>query len=157
MGKKLLKVSMAACGALVLLTSVAMAADNWMGVWKLDVSHSKYGGPRPKGETLKYIVTKDGTQLIADTINADGTTSHSTYTSHFDGNDVPFTGNPNADTAAPKKIDDNNYENPWKKDGKTTVMAKVTISNDGKTLTVVQTGTDAKGKAVSNTEVFSKQ
>jgi len=157
MGKKLLKVSLAACGALVLLTSAAMAADNWMGVWKLDVGHSKYSSPRPKGEMLKYIVTKDGTQLIADTINADGTTSHSTYTSHFDGNDVPFTGNPNADTAAPKKIDDNNYENTWKKDGKTTVMAKVTISNDGKTLTVVQTGMDAKGKAVSNTEVFSKQ
>ncbi len=158
MRKNVLKVSLAACGALVLLTSVAMAGDNWIGVWKLDAGNSKFSpGPHPKGEMLKFVETKDGTQLIADTINADGTTSHSTYTSHFDGSDVPWTGNADADTASPKKIDDNNYENTWKMGGKAAMLAKVTVSADGKTLTVVQTGTNAKGKAVNNKAVFTKQ
>ena len=158
MRKNVLKVSLAACGALVLLASVAIAADNWIGIWKLDLGNSKFSpGPRPNAEVLKFVETKDGTQLIADTINADGTTDHSTYTSHFDGKDVPWTGNADADTASPKKTDDNSYENTWKKDGKATMLAKVTVSADAKTLTVIQTGTNAKGKAVNNRAVFTKQ
>jgi hypothetical protein len=158
MRKNVLKVSLAACAALVLLTSVAMAGDNWVGIWKLEVGRSKFSpGPGPKGQMLKFVETKDGTQLISDTINADGTTAHGTYTSHFDGKDVPWTGNPDADTASPTKIDDNSYENVWKKGGKATMTAKVTVSADGKTLTVVQSGTNAKGQAVTNTSVYTRQ
>jgi hypothetical protein len=62
-----------------------------------------------------------------------------------------------ADTAAPKRIDNNSYENVWKKAGKKTVTAKVSVSKDGKTLTVVQKGTDAKGAAVSSTAVYDRQ
>jgi hypothetical protein len=32
-----------------------------------------------------------------------------------------------ADMACPKKIDDNTYENAWKKGGKATVSAKVAV------------------------------
>ena len=46
------------------------------------------------------------------------------YVSRFDGKDVPWKGNPDADTAAAKRIDDNNYENLWKKGGAVTVTAK---------------------------------
>jgi hypothetical protein len=49
------------------------------------------------------------------------------YTSKFDGKDVPWAGNPMADMACPKKIDDNTYENAWKKGGKATVSAKVAV------------------------------
>jgi len=158
MRKNVFKVSLAACGALVLLTAVAMAGDNWVGIWKLDVGKSKFSpGPRPRGETLKFVVTKEGTQLISDTIDAEGKTLHGTYASHFDGKDVPWTGNPEADTASPKKIDDNNYENTWKKDGKVTMTVKVTVSADGKTLNVTQSGTNAKGQAVNNVAVFTRQ
>jgi hypothetical protein len=79
------------------------------------------------------------------------------YTSKFDGKDVPWAGNPMADMACPKKIDDNTYENAWKKGGKATVSAKVAVSADGKTLTVTQTGTDPQGKTVSSVAVYDKQ
>ena len=39
----------------------------------------------------------------------------------MDGKEVPWKGNPNADTAAPKKVDDNTYTNTWKKAGKVTM------------------------------------
>ena len=158
MRRNLLKVSLAACGALVFLTAVAMAGDNWLGTWKLDSSKSKFSpGPGPKAQVLKFVETKDGTQLISDGILADGTTTHGTYTSHFDGKDVPWTGNPDADTASPMKVNDNTYDNTWKKDGKATMMAKVTVSADGKMLTVTQTGTNAKGQAVKNMAVYTRQ
>ena len=59
--------------------------------------------------------------------------------------------------ASPKKIDENSYENTWKKGGKVAIVAKVAVSKDGKTLTVTQTGTDSKGRAVSNTDVYDRQ
>ena len=62
-----------------------------------------------------------------------------------------------ADSAAPKKIDDNSYENTWKLAGKGTVTAKVVVSADGKTLTVTQAGTDPQGKAVNSVAVYDKQ
>jgi hypothetical protein len=76
--------------------------------------------------------------------------------SKFNGQDVPWTGNPDADMASPKKIDDNSYENTWKKGGKTTMIAKAVVSADGKTLNITQTGTDAKGQAVSNTVIYDR-
>ena len=61
------------------------------------------------------------------------------------------------DTAAPKRIDANNYENVWKKAGKVTVTAKVTVSADGKQLTVTQDGVDGEGKPVHAVGVYDRQ
>src|SRR5437773_3891476 len=158
MRKNLLMVSLAACCAIVLSSSVALAAENWLGTWKLDPAKSKYSpGPGFKSLMLKFEATPAGIKLTTDGVRADGKAIHGGYVSKFDGKDVPWAGNPNADTAAPKKIDDNSYENTWKKAGKVTIVARVVVSNDGKTLTGTHTGTDAKGQAVSNVEVYDRQ
>ena len=158
MRKNLLMVSLTACCAIVLSSSVALAADNWLGTWKLDVAKSKYSpGPGPKSLTLKFVATAEGIKLTSDGVNSEGNATHGEYVSKFDGKDVPWEGNPDADTASAKKINDNSYENTWKKDGKTTISAKVVVSNKGKTLTVTQTGTDSKGRTVNNTLVYDRQ
>ena len=41
--------------------------------------------------------------------------------------------------------------------GKVTISAKVTVSPDGKTRTVAQTGKDARGGDVNNVVVYDKQ
>jgi hypothetical protein len=158
MRKSLLMVCLAACAAMVLSSSVALAADNWLGTWKLDVAKSKFvPGPGPKSQTLKFEATKDGIKLTTDGVNAEGKATHGGYVSKFDGKDVPWEGNPEADTASPKRIDDNSYENTWKKGGKATITAKVVVSKDGKTLTVTQTGTDSQGRTVNVMSVYDKQ
>jgi hypothetical protein len=158
MRKNLLMVSLVACGAIVLSSSVALAAENWLGTWKLNVAKSKYSpGPGPKSLTLKLEATADGIKLTSDGVNSEGKPTHGEYVSKFDGKDVPWEGNPDADTAAAKKIDDNSYENIWKKDGKTTISAKVVVSKDGKTINTTQTGTDSKGRTVKNTLVWDRQ
>lgn len=70
---------------------------------------------------------------------------------------MSYAGNPDADTCSPKRIDDNSYQNTWKKAGKVTITAKVVVAADGKSLTVTQTGTNGKGQAVNNTTVYDKQ
>ena len=135
----------------------ALAADNWVGSWKLNASKSQLGSNAIRAQTLKFEVTPDGIKLTSDGTDAEGKPMHGGYTSKFDGKDVPWSGNPMADTAAPKRVDDNSYDNVWKKAGKATVTAKVSVSKDGKTLTVTQTGTDAKGAAVSSVAVYDRQ
>ena len=158
MRKNLLMVSLAACCAFVLSSSIAVAADNWLGTWKLDLAKSKYSpGPAPKSLTLKFEATPGGIKFTGDGVGADGKATHSMFLSKFDGKDVPYEGNPDADTASPKKIDDNSYENTWKKGGKATTTAKAVVSADSKTMTITHTGTNAKGEAVNNTNVYNKQ
>jgi hypothetical protein len=124
----------------------------------LNVAKSKYSpGPAPQGRTLKFESTADGTQQNADTMTSDGTPMHSGYLTKYDGAEVPYTGNPDADMASARKVDDNSYVNTWKKDGKTTIQAKVAVSKDGKTLTVFQAGKNAKGQKVKNVEVYDRQ
>ena len=134
----------------------AFAADNWVGSWKLNAAKSKLTNAI-QAQTLKFEVTPDGIKLTSEGTDAQGKPMKGSYTSKFDGKDVAWSGNPMADTAAPKKIDANTYENVWKKGGKATVTAKVTVSADGKTMTITQTGTDAQGAAVSALAVYDRQ
>jgi hypothetical protein len=158
MRKSLLVGALVVCAVMVFSSSVVLAADNWLGTWKLNVEKSKYSpGPGSKSLTLKYETSQGGIRHSSDGVNAEGKATHSTYSSKFDGKDVPYEGNPNADTAAPKKTDDNGFENVWKKDGKVTITAKTVVSKDGKTLTISQTGKNAKGETVNATSVFEKQ
>jgi hypothetical protein len=81
----------------------------------------------------------------------------------FDGKDspvmsrlYPFTGVPRANTVMFKRVDDNRFESVWKNAGKVTMTWKATVSQDGSTLTIAQTGTDANGRRVNNVSVFEK-
>ena len=144
--------------AILLSSSVAQAADNWVGTWKLNVTKSKYSpGPAPKSQRLKFEASQGAIKLTTDAVDAQGKATQGGYTSKFDGQDVRWAGNPDADTASPRRIDDNSYQNVWRKGGKATVTSKGVVSRDGKTLTIIQTGTDAQGRTVNTTGVYDKQ
>jgi len=158
MRKNLLRISLVTCCAIVLASSVALAAESWLGTWKLNTAKSKYSpGPAPKSLTLTWEATADGIKHAAEGVNGEGEPMHSGYVPKYDSTDVPYTGNPDADMSSAKKIDDNSYENVWKKDGKTTITAKVVVSKNGKTMTITQTGTNAKVEAVKNTAIYDRQ
>jgi hypothetical protein len=158
MRKKLFVSALAVSFVMLTSATMAAAADNWIGSWKLNVAKSKYSpGPAPKGQTLKFEATPAGIKLTTEGTGADGKPATGGYTSKFDGKDVPWMGNPDADTASPKRIDDNNYENGWKKGGKPTITSKGVVAADGKTLTVTSTGKNAKGDTVNNVAVYDKQ
>ena len=158
MRKNLLRVSLAVCSALVLSSSVILAADAWIGSWKMDTSKSKASpGPAPKSLDVKWEATSAGTKFSSEGVNADGKATHSAYVSKFDGKDVAYEGNPEADVCAPTKVDDHSYTNTWKKAGKPTITAKVVVAADGKTMMITQTGTNSKGEAVNNAFAYTKQ
>ena len=143
----------------VLAFGAVAFSDNNVGTWKLNVAKSSFSpGPGPKSQTLKIEAWgDDGLKYTADGVGPDGKPSHAEFQAKFDGKDVPFKGNPDADTLAYTRIDANTLQATTKLKGKTTITAKVALSADGKTRTVTQTGTDAQGRTVKSVFVYEKQ
>lgn len=143
----------------VLAFAAVAFADNNVGTWKLNVAKSSFSpGPAPKSQTLKIEAWgDDGLKYAADGVGPDGKPTHAEFQAKFDGKDVPFKGNPDADTLAYKRVDANTIQATTKMKGKTTITAKVVVSKDGKTRTVAQTGTDAQGRTVKNVLVYDRQ
>ena len=157
MQKNLVVRSLLVGAAALALGTAAFAGENWVGTWKLNAEKSKLGATAVRAQTLTFEATSAGIKLTSEGTDAQGKPMHGGYTSKFDGKDVPWAGNPMADTACPKRVDDNTYENVWKQGGKATVSATVSVSKDGKTLTVTQTGKDPSGAAVNSVAVYDKQ
>src|SRR4029077_12038577 len=138
--------------------SGAFAADVFSGNWKVNLAKSKYDpGPPPKGPNFSKIeAIEGGLKFTNDGVNAEGKPTHSEWSGKFDGKDNPVKGDPNRDTAALKKIDDNTIEIVNKKDGKVTTTTRAVFSNDGKTRTQTTTGTNTKGEKVNISVVYEK-
>ena len=146
--------------ALAVTASVALPAqaqDQGIGTWRLNVSKTTMSpGPKPVSSTVTIEASDGGIKQVTEQSLGLGA-SKSEFTARFDGKDYPIRGNPNADVVALKRVDDRSYEVIGKKGGKVTITSRVTLSADGKTRTVVQTGVDAKGQKVMNTMVYDRR
>jgi hypothetical protein len=120
------------------LAQLPRGVDHQAGTWKLNLPKSKYSpGPPPKEGTLTIESQADG------------------LSPKYDGKDYPMTGNPNADSASMKKIDDRTIEVVG--NGKVTLTTRSVVSKDGKTRTTTQKGKNAKGQDVHNIVVYDRQ
>jgi len=144
--------------ALAALALLAQTQEAFYGLWKVDLSKSKYSpGPPPKSNMKKYEPWKDGFKATQDMVTAKGEKVHVEVIAKVDGKDYPGTGSPDADTYAFKKLDARTYEVTQKKDGKVTIVAKMVVAPDGKSRSIVQTGKNAKGEPVNNQIYWDKQ
>lgn len=137
--------------------ALCIAADGFMGTWKLNEAKSKIGPGAPKNGTVVYEAAGDSVKVTIDGTDSEGKPLHSEWTGKFDGNDYPVTGDPSVDMRSIKRVDDHTLTATQKKDGKVTTTARIVLSADGKTRTVAASGTDGKGKKISSTAVYDKQ
>jgi hypothetical protein len=136
----------------------AQSSDARIGTWKLNVAKSKYSpGPAPKSLTVKVEASGQGEKVTTEGVNAAGTATMTQYTANFDGKDYPITGSQNVDTVSLKRIDARTTERTDKKGDKVVLTRTRVVSQDGKTMTVTEKGTNAQGQAVDNVVVFEKQ
>jgi hypothetical protein len=149
-----------AAAALVVFGVAALAQnkDPFVGTWHLNLAKSKYSpGPAPKATTSTYEAAGKGYKISVKTEPASGPAQVWSYTTDLDGKDSKITGNnPNADTAAAKRIDALTLEIVNKKGGKVMSTQKNVVSADGKTRTVTTDGTGADGQKVHNVAVYEK-
>ena len=127
------------------LDSIAQAADNQVGTWKLNVAKSKYSpGPPPKEMMVRVKSQPNGIKVTAHGANAEGQPIHYEFSAKYDGKEYSITGNAEADTVSIKKIDKYTNESSTKKGGKPLLTTRIVLSKDGKMRTNTQTGKNAK-------------
>lgn len=136
----------------------AQTADPLIGTWGLNIAKSKYNpGPAPKSETRTYVVVGQDIKATSKGVDADGKQTSSQWTVNYDGKDRPATGSPDLDALSLKRIDAFTAEFTQKRAGKVVATGTRVISNDGKVMTITTKGTNAKGQAFNDMEVYDKR
>jgi hypothetical protein len=134
-----------------------LAADGFLGTWKLNEAKSKLAPGTAKNSTVVYSAMGDQTMVTIDGTDAAGKATHTEWMGKLDGKDYPVTGDSTSDARSVKKVDDHNLTFAVKKGGKVLFTGTIVLSADGKTRTVTTEGTDAAGKKITAIAVYDKQ
>ncbi|HXJ10781.1 MAG TPA: hypothetical protein VNH19_00800 [Candidatus Limnocylindrales bacterium] len=137
--------------------ALCLAADGFVGTWKLNEAKSKLAPGTAKNNTVVYSAMGDQIMVTIDGTDAAGKPTHNEWMGKFDGKDYPVTGDSTSDARAVTKVDDHNLTFAVKKGGKVLFTGTIVLSADGKTRTVTTEGTDATGKKITATAVYDKQ
>ena len=145
---------------LTLLLSIAAGAmcfaNPTLGTWKLNESKSKFGAGAGKSLMVVWEKAGDQDKCTVDGVDAEGKKVHTVWTGKLDGKDYPITGDATSDTRSFNLKADKTIEMISKKDGKTVGEGSIVVSADGKTRTVTNTMTNAKGEKVTTTQAYDK-
>ncbi len=144
--------------ALPVASVAGEAPDPLLGTWQLNLAKSKFNpAPGPKGQLRTYSRTGDTEKLVSRGVDSAGKPNLVQYTARFDGKDYPITGSLGGDQISLKRVDASTTVSTQKRDGKPAIIARRTVSQDGKTLTVTSQGTTAEGVPIDSTLVFDRR
>ena len=130
--------------------------EHLVGVWQLNAAKSRYfPGPGPIMETRTYIREGEDVVGIIQRTFQDGRRERIEYTANFD-REYPVMGTPAYDTIRLKRIDERTAEAVLSHAGRVFGTARRTISQDGKTLTIMFRQ-ESQGNLESNTAIYRKQ
>jgi hypothetical protein len=123
------------------------------GTWKFNPRHSRLSTPQPRTWIQEIVVTRDEIVVREEIVRANGEKSAVSVWARFDGTDYPISGLPIADLIAYQRANTHSIFGTGKKNGQVSLNETVTVTPDGRTLTLiysVQTGTSqvARGLAV---------
>ena len=137
--------------------ALCLAADGFMGTWKLNEAKSKLAPGTAKNSTVVYSTMGDNIMVTIDGTDAAGKPTHTEWMGKYDGKDYPVTGDSTSDARSVKKIDDHTLAFTVKKGDKVLFTGRIVLSADGKSRTVTTEGTDSSGKKITATAVYDKQ
>jgi hypothetical protein len=134
------------------------AADMLSGTWKLNSAKSKFDpGPGPKSSMTRVSMEGDWLVSSTESVSADGKPLSYTNRYKLDGKEYPYKTSTFDGTISVKWIDDYHNEGTLKGKKGDRMLGKLAISKDGKTRTIISTGTNAEGKPIHNVVVYEKQ
>ncbi|HEX8839898.1 MAG TPA: hypothetical protein VF750_05460 [Sphingomicrobium sp.] len=140
-----------ASGALA-MGQVATAAPRpdaklWNGTWQLNSEKSKFSSAEytTKKDVRTYTVTGNRLTMHSDLINGAGQAIKWGYSATLNGKWFRATGNPNADQVALTLISPRELRSETRLKGKPSAKATVSVSADGKEITVKRSLATPKG------------
>jgi hypothetical protein len=138
-------------------TAASIAADPFVGTWKLNSAKTKYKTGMPsKEQTVTFSEQGSDVHVVVKGISSDG----KPISSHFT---VPAAGGVGKIIESPyeavtgKNISANERETAFSKGGKVVYTATAKAAADGKTLTITVKGTNVIGQNVDGAAVYDKQ
>lgn len=136
---------------------IAGLTNRRLGTWKLNLAQSSFSpGPAPKAELQRAEAVGDAIKVMNEITDATGKTIVLGYTAKYDGKPYPYPGSP-WDTIALTQVDAYTSRASFQRAGNVVQTTVITVSPDGRTLTLVATGTNPAGQPLSNREVFDRQ
>ena len=129
------------------------------GTWHLNLAESVFlsGPPQYTRLTFKIERWEDGLKVIYDMVGVRGGVTHWEWAGRLDGKDYALQGVEEVVTNAYRRIDAHTYAVITKVDGRITTNTKITISSDGKVMTVTSPAANARGQSVVNTAIYNRQ
>jgi len=137
--------------------ALCLAADGFIGTWKLNELKSKLAPGTAKNSTVVYATMGDNVMVTIDGTDAAGKPTHTEWMGKYDGKDYAVTGDSTSDMRSVTKIDDHTLTFSVKKGDKVLFTGRIVLSADGKTRTVTTEGTDSSGKMINSIAVYDKQ
>lgn len=145
--------------AAVAVRAEAAGANPFVGTYIMNAAKSTAEpGPLPKSAKVTTEDLGDGKiKTSSETVLEDGTTMATEATYAYDGKDYPLTGNPNVETVAVTRVDENTLEVTEKKGGAVVATLTVKASDDGKAINTAFSGTGPDGNQTTSTAVYERQ
>ena len=143
-----------------MLLAVAMAlvaADPFVGTWKVNPAKSKFKtGAAPKEQTVTISESGGDLDIAVKGTAADGTSISTHYTIPASGGTGKVIESP-YEAVSGKRMSANERETSYSKSGKVVYTTHAKLAKDGKTLTVQSKGTNPAGQMVDGTLTYDKQ
>jgi hypothetical protein len=139
----------------ILAVALALAADAFVGTWKLNLAKSKWGGLSSPPTSSTRVFSRDGEWSVikTDTVDATGQSRSSERRDKADGQEYSWG---EGERIAMKKINDYRYEWTLKSESRGSGTGVSVLSKDGQTMTETYTGTN-KGEKVHYVRVYDRQ
>lgn len=154
--------TIAGLSACLVSGSTFAAEDPQLGHWKLNLAKSRYSTATLPMSSEATLVPygDDGVTLTVDVVNAAGQPAHIRYSARYDGKPYPRTetgaGAVAGQTVTLRRIGPRTVERSVYLGDRAGGTERWVISEDGKTRTVTQSGTDLQGKPIDNLQIYEK-
>jgi hypothetical protein len=125
----------------LILASSASGQDRspLLGTWSLDFTESTFVSDPPQYIRVTCKIEpweQDGLKVIYDMVGNRGGVTHWEWMGKLDGHDYPLEGVDEFITNAYSQAGDRTYSLVFKVDGRVSTTSRITVSPDGKTMTV---------------------
>ena len=156
--KKLALILSAIAMALPQTASAQSLSKAWTGTWHLNTEKSKFSSAEftAKSDTRTYTAAGKRLTMRSTMINAAGKTIKWRYSANTNGKWYRTFGNPNTDHVALTFVSPLELKSKTTLKGKPSARSTVTVSADGKVLTINRSILTAKGGPTADIMVFDR-
>jgi hypothetical protein len=135
---------------------VEQKVDLFVGLWILNPTKSRYEhGLSPQSGFSQIEVSEEDFKITMDWVDAEGKELYLVFDGVPDGKDYAY-NSPEIDTIAMLRISDRILDTMSKKNGRVVIYTSRVVSPDGKTMKLMEFGTDENGRQYSNISFYEK-